>query len=174
MNLLIAYDTWIRAKTTAILDWLYEWLFISQKVVERILIGTYVSGNLLELAGIIKHEFAMPLWLEVVVTCYLTGWLWGLHKKPCAARKALFHTDRIAVPLRTWWTIPVLIDSVTAFSGKIFDIGNCMEVVAFASIMYVFSVNSDGERGRKAKIAWNKVIELFGTQWMPQPVGANQ
>ena len=34
--------------------------------------------------------------------------------------------------------------------------------------MYVVAANSEGERGRKRKLAWSKLKELFS--WFPEPV----
>ena len=37
-------------------------------------------------------------------------------------------------------------------------------------IPYLCASDYDGERGKKAKMAWNKIKELFGTDWQVEPL----
>jgi len=41
---------------------------------------------------------------------------------------------------------------------------------ARGAMIYITVANIDGHRGKAAQMAWNKIKELFGTSWIPQPI----
>lgn len=167
MSILIAYDSWALAKVKVVLDWLYEWLSISQKVVERVCIVGYATGNGLEIVGIVKHEVHLPLGFEIFMACMITAWMWHFHCIPSSDR-TFFNTSGGMVA-RMLWHVFVLLSCISFCESKtIFSTGHIMEDASYVSMLYLFAVNSDGERGRKRKLALSKLKELFS--WLPEPV----
>jgi hypothetical protein len=53
------------------------------------------------------------------------------------------------------------------YKGKLIDIGFPLADIAFTLFLYVVASNCGGERGRKRKMAWAKLKELFS--WLPEP-----
>jgi hypothetical protein len=51
-----------------------------------------------------------------------------------------------------------------------FDMSFAFYNISFMFIDYLCASNHDGERGKKAKMAWSKIKELFGTSWTVEPM----
>jgi hypothetical protein len=169
MNPIQRYDEWVRGRVKAVLDWLYEWLSISQKVVERSLIAAYVIGRILEMAGVVLHEsHEEPLWVIVFVAVFFAGVLWRIHTEPSTVRTTILSSLPIFLPLKMMWQLFAFLAIISIAKGRgVYDIGWMIDDVTWVLLWYVFSVNSDGEKGRKRKMAWAKLKELFA--WLPEP-----
>lgn len=51
-----------------------------------------------------------------------------------------------------------------------FDMSFAFFDINYIFVLYLCASNHDGERGRKAKMAWSKIKELFGTSWTVEPL----
>ena len=171
---IIAYDGWLRGRTTALLDWLYEWLSISQKVVERTLIGVYIVGSLVLVvaSAMLVHSYLIPPILTIL-ELQMVAMLIRYHRQPSTVRTAL-HRLYGAHLVRLFWQILALLALVNAVShhptvgNVVYDFSVVVLNTTYMTFLYVVASNCDGERGRRRKLAWSKLKELFS--WLPDPV----
>lgn len=74
--------------------------------------------------------------------------------------------------------LPAFQIAVSAFKGwsasTVWNLCFGMIYVTEFVFVYVIVCNVEGEKGRQAKMAWDKIKELFGTEWIPQPVGVGR
>ena len=42
--------------------------------------------------------------------------------------------------------------------------------IVYVVFIYMTDITSNGERGRRRKLSWAKIKELFGTVWIPKPL----
>jgi hypothetical protein len=170
MNFIERYDEWVRARVKDALDWLFEWLSVSQKAVERILIITYVVGRTLEAVAEFSHRAPRGLnkgvgvadcVFSILIVLIMLGW----HFSPKTER-IMAHVARPGYILRIMWQ-PLVIATAADLEIDSYHIGHFAQVTAFTLALYVFACNSDGQRGRKRKMAWAKLKELFS--WLPNP-----
>jgi hypothetical protein len=153
-----------------------EWLSISQKWLERIVIAIFVIAGLIQLylVSIQNNPYNKP-WM---VAFYIIMFLYAMmqeHRLPEATRKLTRITGFI---VRMFW-IGVMI--ATGLSPFFVSIGNDKVAVLYSvadtfamgargAMIYITVANIDGHRGKAAQMAWNKIKELFGTSWIPQPI----
>lgn len=168
MELLIAYDRWCEGRVKALLLFLEEWLSIGQKLAERGMIVLYLVSI-----------YGAPINGKNGLTVRICGMftigslMWCLHRIPEALRecgnfmskrRAVFRcclqiviADAIAFDLGVWMR--------TGHSG-----GAIAGQIVYAIFYYMVGIVSKGDRGRRRKLSWAKLKELFGTEWIPRPV----
>jgi hypothetical protein len=166
MNPIERYDGWVRGKVKSCLDWLYEWLSISQKAVERSLIFIYALASAILIMSAARHEINIPIWMQSLISLLMIFFLWDWHTDPSTVR-SIKHTHSYHAIFRVLWQFMALTSLFPPYKGKLIDIGFPLADIAFTLFLYVVASNCGGERGRKRKMAWAKLKELFS--WLPEP-----
>ena len=168
MEIMRRYDDWCITKVKIATEFLNDWLGISQKIMERVVIVCNVIARSCLLSSSVLNRWEFPVWFEALMVFVFFNYIYRLHRTPCAARSKF-------LPMRTsrmWWqSLTYLSILPSPANDWLVNVGLIGGYGAVTLIEYLVCVDIDGERGRKAKMAWNKVIELFGTRWIPQPVG---
>jgi len=170
MKWLITYDIWLRGRIKVLLDWLAEWFSITQKMVERLMIILYAAGGLIVIcASALKMTWIpVPTWVIVLGVILVVSMMISYHREPSTLR-AVKYGNSYNAALRFVWNFLVVRSFFPPYTGHfMLDASAPMLDIAFASMLYLVSVNSDGERGRRRKLAWSKLKELF--TWLPDPV----
>lgn len=168
MEYLRKYDRWVITKTESVLQFLLDWLGITQKSVEISMIVFQVLGRTLFITCYGKGNMA-PSLMEAMIAIYLIRFMTVLHKDASAVRKKLVSSID-GVFIRTMWQA-LMIMGLSLPRGLFIDTGAFLSSGSMVVFLYVIVCNIDGERGRKSKMAWSKIKELFGTSWIPEPVG---
>lgn len=168
MELLVAYDRWCEGRVRAFLLLLEEWLSISQKYAERGMIVLYVTL----LAGP-SHptELSFPVWLSVALLAAPS--MWFLHRRPDAMRECGKFLRKIHACFRVglqFFSGAIAIFELTTWAHTQRDIPAAAAQVTYLVFYYMIDIASKGKPGRRRKLAWAKLKELFGTEWIPKPV----
>jgi hypothetical protein len=167
LKVLAAGDTWFNDRVEGMLVWLEEWLSISQKWAER---GTMV----LYLMMIFMPPHWSLIWIgaKIALVLFLATMMWALHRKPAAARR-LMYRDPLFGPVRGAVGIFLLLIGISCFvstphqfNAKAVGIAQMVYLVFF----YMTDISSDGQPGRRRKLALAELKKLFGTEWLPKPV----
>jgi hypothetical protein len=153
-----------------------DWLFLSQRQIERGVMILYVLISLLSISLLVlaKHTFT----IEIFADSFLFLGMWFEYKQSSRARTL----RRISQwGNRICWLVCWLF---------IFGVSICPTPTPATRYMHIYYVlgpiwaglrtmmtyitvlDVDGVRGRAAKLSWEKLKELFGTTpWVPQPQG---
>lgn len=164
-----AYDDWIYRRVEATLLWLEEWLSVSQKTVERTLLVVYLGLYLMA----VHYRYRFPASIHACFALTISYFMWNVHRVPTATRRGILMPPG-------YKRMRVLMQAFSVFIGTLFiasgphDYTNYMwgtAQVFFMLFWYVCSVGSNGERGRRRKLAWAELKKMFGTEWIPKPAG---
>jgi hypothetical protein len=168
MNIIERYDSWVRNCVKDALDWLNEWFSISQKMVERTLIGIYAIASVMMISGVyISHLHTSYVWIWAILQLWMIFILYMYHIDSSTMRR-IKHNNSISALSRMTWYFLILFAALPPYKQWLMDIGLPISDMTFLLVLYVVSVNSDGQRGRKRKLALAKLKELFS--WLPEPV----
>jgi hypothetical protein len=167
MNPIITYDAWLREKVADALDWIYEWLAVSQKMIERGLIGVYATASAVLVFVSVKEKqlHILPPWGWMLMQLVMIAILVSYHRDPSAVRRVK-HLSKSSCMMRMYWQYIAVIVFLPPY--HLFDIALIVLDPTWLVFLYVVAANCDGERGRRAKLAWSKLKELF--TWLPDPV----
>jgi hypothetical protein len=157
MGIIERFDTWTIEHLESFLDWLNEWLSISQKTVERVLTLIYFIREGLFFA---KHHNVTLLIMGMFIVLIMVG-------------RTILMDKRTRLKLRySEWKWRFLILSMNLLSVAIppygFNLITEIMGLSFAVFNYVFVCSVDGEKGRRRKMALSKLKELFS--WLPDPI----
>lgn len=164
---LIDGDAWFADRVEALLKWLEEWLSISQKWAERATLALYV------VLIIVPEKLDL---YEIGAKVFLAFWLafinWHLHRRPESMRNStqrnpMYRAVRAVLGL-------FLIFLAAALYGMprhlLVDFTSGTAQLVYLVFFYMTDITSNGERGRKRKLALAELKKLFGTEWIPKPV----
>lgn len=170
-------DAWLIGLMEKFLDLLEDWLAVPQKQFERFVLVVYAASAIEHLfyrsAGIPTAGPFTPLWLDVALTIGMVLNMLGHHKSPAAMRR--LHRQAM------WWFrllgMLALISSTTLMTiigGRISprDVLEMVEIIAIVSFFYAIVANCGQDGGRRKRVPFAKLRELFGTLWTPAPEGA--
>ena len=171
---LVAYDEWFAGRVEALLKWLEEWLSISQKYAERGMIILYLA--LMELQPSVKGT----IWLRAGIVILMFCVLWWLHRRPFANRGTTKRYPFAAVS-RVLIQAFLLLVAADFFVFYFFAlphspslIGTGAAQIVYLVFIYMTDIASNGERGRRRRLAWEELKKLFGTEWIPKPLPVPQ
>jgi hypothetical protein len=149
-----------------IVDMLYDWMAIRRRWVEWALAVTYMGAFAVA-------SFWQRDWSGVALAGFVGLTMWYEIRKPKTVRMMRL-VDIVSICARVLVTLMVgffVTLMVLAPPHRLVDIPYAISQMAYLGFMYVTVLpDRDGERGRKAKMAFSKLKELFGTSWVPQPV----
>ena len=167
MNTLVKYDKWCLSVVRATLLWVEEWLSISQRRIERVMIVTYLALALVD-AGRGK-----TLYIVGPVLAYIGCLMWFMHRTPDAIRMVR-ERPNLAVArcfLQLWLMSVIAISFLISKSMIPHNPLHLVQQTDYALFFYVVSISTKGDPGRRRKLALSKIIEMFGTGWIPKPIG---
>ena len=156
--------------------WIEEWTGLSQRWIERLLIGSFAISFLSHciFERIIGYGYG-SIWILFVCGLIVLASMIIEGQYPSTQRKTLRFTGTF---YRLSWVALLILPSISILLSAIEHTTLAM-VVAICSfccvstrvaMAYVIISSIDGERGRAAKLVWSKIKELFGTSWIPQPI----
>lgn len=171
MRFLIAYDAWFAGRVETLLVWLEEWLSISQKVAERGMIALYlvlIQVPPVRASWFLGFRIAFGMWVAFVM-----GWQ---HRRPAAMRGSAKHypsmgASRAVMQIVLLWLAGVLF---LAPPHRVYDIAVGAAQIVYLVFFYMTDIASNGERGRRRKLALAELKKLFGTEWLPKPLPVPQ
>lgn len=153
------------------LDFIEEWLYVSQASFERAMIVVFCVGSLRDLMQErVFHNLFDPLWLRVISIVGLLLYMVLLRTASAKERQRERDKGRL---------YRLLMFSTSAFMLLVFVIPpiefQFFPVVtqgcSCSAFLYSVVSHTQGERGRKARLALAKLRELFGPLWTPAPEG---
>lgn len=149
-----------------------EWLFLSQKWVERGVMGLFAIVSLVDVFLLVmaKHEVGWEIFADVIL---LIG-MWIEHRQTKTERTLRRVSGHMS---RVFWLILCLFLFVInvlphQMDNQYLYIYNLLTPVwggVRALMSYVTVLDIEGLRGKAAKLSWEKLKELFSTAWVPQP-----
>ena len=150
----------------ATLLWLEEWLSLSQSQVERALIFIY-SVLSLEMS---YSRASTPDTLLILIVVFT---MWNMHRTPDVIRMG--RTDRgwsvIRCLVQMWIGIAIALCLATITKQNVpGSTGNLIRQIDYTLFIFSISVSTKGDPGRRRRLAWDKIKELFGTEWIPKPI----
>jgi hypothetical protein len=151
-------DDFLLERADDYLAFCLDWFGLTKRQV--VLIHVYIT-TIVSMIGIItyRHVFftcAMTLISSFIVLMY--------HVAPQS-------TDRIQRIINAIIRSCFLFIFITPPHPHLFfDMSFAFYNVSFMAIDYLCASNHDGERGKKVKMAWSKIKELFGTSWAVEPM----
>lgn len=164
------YDLWCLFQLKRALIWIEEWFSICQKRVEQALIVIYF---LTVIPGPFRKSYHLQGTLLAGLCVLLGAIFWQWHRKPAALRMAM-----VAIPQLCIGRVLIIqlflvgFDIAIHLTAKItvFDILEMVRQTTYALIVYVTTISTHGEPGRRRKLALEELKKMFGTDWIPRPV----
>jgi hypothetical protein len=163
--MLNSVDEWLLGATEKVLEFCADWLSLSQRHIERALI-------ICNAAAVMAVQVIDPhTTLTIITLVVITAPMLLRHRAPQAVRTALRVSEKRS--RLVWIALTMLVNVPMALSFR--DALTLWQAVLYATFTwfhYVIACSSDGQRGKKRRLALDQVKRLFGTGWIPQPVGA--
>lgn len=161
---MLAIDNFLIRITKSVLDFLNDWLSISQKQVEKFLIGVFAV--LLVPIVVTGASKIMMIFFGIMLPIILIG---------------MFTRHSLTASLRNKWRIEnygyrVFNTLLVIVFGADFAVTSFHNFIWFAAFMaliifdYTIVCVIDGERGRKRKMTLNEITKMFGTEWIEKPI----
>lgn len=160
--MLTAFDDWVLRRTDSTLDFLLDWFSISQKFVERVLIGLFALSGIYDIAATASEGRAFPTW-AIIILYFGMGLVMLSDHNASTSERAVCRTIRRGS--RLGWLMVVILAALPPY--RLSDLGYVLSRLAVYAFLYVYVSNCNGKRGRKRKMAWSKLKELF--TWLPEP-----
>lgn len=165
-------DNFVIEQFDKAVKFLHDWLFISQKWLERgVMIFCLLDVGLLLKA---HHTLGWEIFADVIL---FIG-MWVEYREPKTARTLRRATGVFG---RVYWLFlclffgaaNILSNYLGTENGNryiyLYDTLTPLWCVARVLMSYITVLDVDGERGKAAKLSWQKLKELFGVEWVPQP-----
>jgi hypothetical protein len=167
MNWIIRYDQWIFHRLEVLLLWLEEWFSISQKCVEQSMIVLYIVLCLV-------HSFwYLDLILVKIICSFSVAYLmWNMHQRPATVRKCM---QKYQPNSYYRISLQVVFGSLVVFilfqpPHQWTNVSQALAQILFVVFFYVVDITSNGEPGRRRKMALAELKKMFGLEWIPKPV----
>jgi hypothetical protein len=167
MTLIRRYDAYVLEKVKAFVVLCEEWISVSQSQLEIGCMVSYIVGS-----GTI--DISNRAWLSLAFDGFVLWCMWDMHSKTSAERQ---ECHAALVPVRIFCRVGS--QCFVALSIMLLGLKICtasvallVEAASVALFLALISISSDGENGKRRRIALAKLKELFGVEWMPEPVGS--
>lgn len=158
-------DDRLLALTAWVVEWLEEWFSVSQARLELSIVVAYAFGRVLLVVGVLAEQGEGPIWLLVVLSVYFVWWMRHSRRRSV---HLLLRIHWIGVLMRFMFLFFFLADLPGLVTGwNLYRSGDTFSDLSLALFVYVISVSSDGQSGRRRKMALAKLKELFGPLWVP-------
>ena len=72
------------------------------------------------------------------------------------------------------WALQLTVVELAVAPHRWRDVLMPVSMNCFLAFQYAMALPNDGQRGRRRKLALAKLKEMFGTAWMPAPVGSGK
>jgi hypothetical protein len=163
------YDLRCDLNLSRLLLWCEEFLSLSQANVERALCVLYAIG--VEIPTLSERRAAGTVAAVLfLLPIYL---VWRMHRTPVARRGGLHKHPirRLGRVLVQFCFLGLTVLIVAEPPHRWEDGFFAAAQLAYVVHLYVTDLKIDGERGRRRKLAWDKLKALFGPlEWIPRPV----
>lgn len=156
-------DGWVLARVESFLRWVNEWLGVSTSGVEVVLIVTFVFGRIAECVTRRGVD-----WRDVICDALGLFAMVDMRRLPSVVRMLWFRSVIcFIIRCSLICLLAISLCIVLVIHKEIIDlVGNAV----YTLFLYVIGATIDGQRGRRAKLAWSKIKELFGgAWWIPAP-----
>lgn len=165
------------------LKFLNDWLGITQRQAERFLhkvaMGWAGATLLVSVYQVFRESKAyLFTTFMIALTAWIINFSFKVKMRMSSQARAIDRYEGTFT--RFTCLLPVLIPTIQLVISKkltAYVVWNvCFGMIYLTEFVFVYVIvcNVDGERSRKAKLAWDKIKELFGTHWIPQPVGVGR
>lgn len=177
-------DNFIIERFETTIQFLNDWLGITQSWIEKMTIAAYVlTVSVTFTVAMIAPKKVIPnrpaVFDGFLIAVLLMTFIWVFflllkqHRMPTATRRVM-RTEKLFQRMNwlfwTVWNGTLGTRGNTTVAMWIVSIGVILFYGLIAAMSYEIVCNIEGDRARKAKLAWDKIKELFGTQWLPVPV----
>lgn len=144
----------------------FDW---KQKWIERVLMLVVTVGFLWRAAH-------LPSIWHLMAPFVIAWTMFASHKLPGMVRRALgrTHVALIFRLIMIWLAVvTVIMLCITPATSE--DVEYLALVICYDILSYMFLIpwDDEGKRKRRKKLSMERVISLFGTSWVEQPVGAH-
>ncbi len=177
MVIIETLDGVILAGYSRVATFLQDWFYLSQRNIEKSLLILYVVAAVVNYTSG-RISTGRPVYtLAIALTiCFYT--MWEEYREPIATRTARrFRPSSVILRVLTMGIVlfasimAILVSPVIpspTFYTKVAIYSMPVWILFNASMTYVTLLNIEGERGKSAKLSWEKLKELFGG-WVPIP-----
>jgi hypothetical protein len=167
-------DTLLLYLTIVSLRFLEDWLW-SRRWIERCMIAGYLFPYLAWVRGVcsFNRAFRPYLPLAFLVLAFVSSGMWAQHRLGDSERIARM-SDRTAIGFRVFmagWAL-VLCWLSTRPPHHWFDVLQPLGFASYTIFQYAAVWPGGGQPGRRRKLAWAKLKEIFGesgVSWLPAP-----
>jgi hypothetical protein len=155
MEWIVRYDAWCEARVTALVKWLEEWFSISQKQTERGLMILYVFLIFYILNILVVWKGLYLLFCFVVGSVLFAMWI--MQSRPMELRggdRPYKAVSRVSVQILFGMLICIILLKLShGWHSWKYAAGQVVYLIFF----YMIGINSNGERGRRRKLALAKL-----------------
>jgi len=178
MDSFIRYDHWCLGNTRATLLWIEEWLSLSQRRIEYMMILFYgFTAGISVVVSAIRPYGSSLVGMSIFMFALIVWSMFRMSNVPDVVRKHRSNDDisliRLALQILMWGAVVWEVVVFHRTHAPIVDLAEPARNVDYVLFVYSISVSTKGEKGRRRKLALEKLKELFGTDWMPKPLGAH-
>ena len=164
------WDLFLVARVMDAVEWLEGWLSFSQKRIEQTIWLASIGASVVACFYICSRLPSM-LPLCAIFIPYM-AWLQYRQLRMPASVRLMRLFSRRGVFNRLFWQIWIVTFLLPPHHSWRTDIAFTVWYGLGCLFDYVTVISSDGQRGKRRKLALEKLKELFGTAWIPQPVGS--
>jgi hypothetical protein len=151
-------DTFLLERADDYLDFCLEWLGLTKR---QVVLTHFYIATIAIIVGVIIDRFFVGAIFVVVLMSFVGFTLHMLIPSYDRSERLLFSSMMAVLAIVN--LMPPHKHIVSDLLGVLFN-------VSFIAIYYICSSNHDGERGKKVKMAWSKIKELFGMEWQVEPL----
>jgi hypothetical protein len=149
-----------------------EWFFLSQKWVERGVLGLFVALSAVDVFLLVmaKQTVGWEIFADAVL--FLGMWMeYKQTKTERTARRAYGYLGRFywIFLCAFFFVINVVPHPMGNHYIYLYNLLTPLWGGIRILMSYVTILDIEGLRGKAAKLSWEKLKELFGTSWVPQP-----
>jgi hypothetical protein len=174
MKWIICYDAFCYRCVEALLKWLDEWLSISQKRAEQGMIVLYVVLGIIVPGGRYATflQMAGTICEKIPIVAFVACMMWLLHRRPAVIRRISYGSRATAIGRFIVQMMMLLAAFIVIFFSphRWTDGAVAFSQVEYIVFFYAVDITSDGERGRRRRLALAELKKMFGTEWIPKPV----
>ncbi len=170
MDGIFSLDRWVGRQYEKFSTLCNEWLSVSHSNLMRFFVATYALSR-------IGETFYMPmgskLFVYILLLILVPSFLVGIYL-PETVRKT-YNMTPSNILLRLANLFLVLFNAPLQFT--VWHMTHSPEPllivlgdISFVSLLYLWTAENDGERGKKRKMAADKIKQLFGDSWQVKPL----
>ena len=164
-------DDFVIEQLDKAVSFIEEWLFLSQKWLERGVLGMFLALSCVDvfLLTIAKHNVGWEVFADIVLFISMVA----EHKQTKAGR-TVRRTDGLSFRMAWFFMfglffIRSLITTRPMGAMYLYSLLTPTWFGIRLLMSYVTILDIEGLRGKAARLSWEKLKKLFGTSWVPAP-----